>query len=363
MIRILARLLVIALILSAFSLPGYAKPTESVDGGNFGTILTTDLSLDLDVDDWYDVYKFVRTPNLHPVAIILTGHVKPEQPGSRVPKARTMAKVAQHYATTEVRVEDQAREFLSLLGRSDMPLGVGVTEPLSPSFCGPRAPCNVCNSNEGVKLILDTLRRAPQKIKIISVGSMRNEATALRCDPELMQKKLAAIYIVAGRIGSNGGINFRYDPLAAQMIIESNLPIVWMQNSQQRVSGADERRYFESGSKVARFLSQRVAAWRAHKGPDFMTRTKQWPEQGRNLWAIPAFLHASGDTSIPMQFVRGTMTLDTGTRALGFIETPNGTDLMMKKVDNDAASTWQTGLLMNEVKLEKGPQTVSGRPK
>jgi len=286
------------------------------------TVLSTDLSVNRDVDDWYDVFQFVRTRPKQPSAIMLDS-----------------------YATDEV--EELARTFLNILGRPELQIVKGIRETLEAHTCEVDGKCPPCSASPSTRFYHDFLSASKEKARIIAVGSLRNEAAAFLCFPSLFISKIDAIYIVAGRLGGDGSTNFNRDRLAATIIVNSPIPKVWFEKSHQYMPAEIERQFYASGVRSAAFLSQRVEEWRKWRGLAFLEKTRQLPDQGRNMWSIPAFMIASSQP-LALDAANGKMELNPRTRRLEFHRYARGADLMLRNVDNDAAERWLAGLLMEE---------------
>ena len=82
---------------------------------------------------------------------------------------------------------------------------------------------------QGIELILKTLRESAEPVHIVSFGSARAVAVAYNREPELFQKKLARLHLCAG--GSSPPApnyiewNVALDPQAIVCLLRSNLPI------------------------------------------------------------------------------------------------------------------------------------------
>jgi hypothetical protein len=79
---------------------------------------------------------------------------------------------------------------------------------------------------QGVELILRTLRESPEPVEIVSFGSARPVAVAFNREPELFAKKLRRLHLCAG--ASEPGFlewNVQLDPHAIVCLLRSKLPI------------------------------------------------------------------------------------------------------------------------------------------
>ena len=94
------------------------------------TILSTDLSIDRDPDDWFDLFLFLKLEKLNPAGIILD-----------------------HYATEEV--EDTTRKFLRLLGNESISVKKGVQRKLTFSDKGTLV---ASQFHDGADFILKTMK-------------------------------------------------------------------------------------------------------------------------------------------------------------------------------------------------------------
>jgi len=80
-----------------------------------------------------------------------------------------------------------------------------------------------------VRLILSILRDSPEKVILFTTGSCRDVAAAFNREPELLRRKVRAVYFNIGR-GPNEPqeeCNVGYDPQAYLRLFESGLPLYW----------------------------------------------------------------------------------------------------------------------------------------
>src|SRR5579864_835457 len=83
---------------------------------------------------------------------------------------------------------------------------------------------------QGIELLLKTLRESQVPVNILSFGSLRTIAVAYNRDPALFHGKVGEIYISAGNASSDFSIpevewNVALDPLALVRMLRSDLPI------------------------------------------------------------------------------------------------------------------------------------------
>jgi inosine-uridine nucleoside N-ribohydrolase len=175
---------------------------------------------------------------------------------------------------------------LSLIGCTDVPVGVGASKPL-------KRPLHTAEDIHGksgldgseeipdagfepdergaVALISDTLRASPEPVTLVPVGPLTNIATFLREYPGL-KGRIARISLMGGSMGHGNTtpaaeFNIYVDPEAAREVFESGLPITMsgLDITHQAGAGPDERERLRStgrvGSVVAGFLDYFAATY------------------------------------------------------------------------------------------------------
>jgi len=94
---------------------------------------------------------------------------------------------------------------------------------------------------QGIELILQTLRESAQPVQIVSFGSARAIAVAYNREPALFRKKLARLHLCAG--GSSPPAthylewNVALDPLAIVCLLRSELPIALYPDAANNAAG------------------------------------------------------------------------------------------------------------------------------
>jgi inosine-uridine nucleoside N-ribohydrolase len=172
-----------------------------------------------------------------------------------------------------------ALRVLSLVGRTDVPVGAGASEPLERTLHtaedihgksgldGPEEiPEAIFESDErgAVALIAETLRASPEPVTLVPVGPLTNIATFLREHPDL-KYRIAHISLMGGSMGHGNTtpaaeFNIYVDPEAAREVFESGLPITMsgLDVTHQAGAGPEEREQLRAtgrvGSVVAGFL-------------------------------------------------------------------------------------------------------------
>jgi pyrimidine-specific ribonucleoside hydrolase len=136
-----------------------------------------------------------------------------------------------------------ALRILSLIGHTDVPVGVGASGPLERSLRtaegihgesgmdGPEIPESAFEPDDrgAVKLIADTLREASEPVVLVPVGPLTNVAMLLKAHPDL-KEKISRVSLMGGSMGLGNTtpaaeFNVYVDPEAAREVFGSGLPI------------------------------------------------------------------------------------------------------------------------------------------
>jgi inosine-uridine nucleoside N-ribohydrolase len=176
--------------------------------------------------------------------------------------------------------------MLSLVGCTDVPVGVGASKPLERPLhtaedihgeSGLDGPEEIPEADFGpdergaVALISDTLRTSPEPVTIVPVGPLTNIATFLREHPD-KKDRIAQISLMGGSMGHGNTtpaaeFNIYVDPEAAREVFESGLPITMsgLDITHQADAGPDERERLRAtgrvGGIVAGFLDYFAATY------------------------------------------------------------------------------------------------------
>jgi pyrimidine-specific ribonucleoside hydrolase len=142
------------------------------------------------------------------------------------------------------RTTDNALRVLTLLGRTDIPVGRGAERPLVrepviqerfhgasgidgaelPEAAAPASPL------AAIELLAEIVRGAPRPVTLVPTGPLTNIALFLRAFPGLCDG-IAAISLMGGSLGvgnttASAEFNIWQDPEAAAIVFGSGLPIV-----------------------------------------------------------------------------------------------------------------------------------------
>jgi inosine-uridine nucleoside N-ribohydrolase len=175
---------------------------------------------------------------------------------------------------------------LSLVGCTDVPVGVGASEPLERPLhtaedihgeSGLDGPEEIPEADFGpdargaVALISDTVRASPEPVTLVPVGPLTNIAVFLREHPGL-KDRIARISLMGGSMGHGNTtpaaeFNIYVDPEAAHEVFESGLHITMsgLDVTHQVGAGPDERERLRAtgrvGGVVAGFLDYFAATY------------------------------------------------------------------------------------------------------
>ena len=185
-----------------------------------------------------------------------------------------------------------ALRVLSLIGRTEIPVGVGASGPLERSLRtaenihgesgmdGPEIPEATFepDGRGAVELMADTLRESPEPVSLIPLGPLTNVAAFLRAHPGL-KSKISHVSIMGGSMGLGNTtpaaeFNIYVDPEAAREVFESGLPITMsgLDVTHQAGAGKAERDRLRGlggvGGVVVGFLDFFAAAYEGVFGFD-----------------------------------------------------------------------------------------------
>lgn len=117
---------------------------------------------------------------------------------------------------------------LNYLSGRHVPAAVGLSRPLrapeDPAYDQP------AEHQNGVHLILETLRASPSKVLVITVGSVRDIVVAYNREPELCRAKVRAVQAFIGEASDPNFVEYNVglDPRAFARLLRSDLPVYWV---------------------------------------------------------------------------------------------------------------------------------------
>jgi purine nucleosidase len=144
-----------------------------------------------------------------------------------------------------VEMGSRNARFTAELCQVDVPVYPGSTRPLLREphwayfFHGPDGmggmdypePRRPAATTHGVEALIETVRREPGELTLVTLGPLTNVAAALNLAPDLAQK-IRETYVMGGAAATLGNItpaaeyNIWVDPEAARIVIHSGLPVL-----------------------------------------------------------------------------------------------------------------------------------------
>jgi len=236
-----------------------------------------------DVDDHFDIATLFAVHELEIKAVILDqGEKQEKQPGG-IPLNQ-----------------------LIHLQNSPVPFEIGLSQPLK--NLNDRAISEPKKYQNGVRLILETLRQSDRPVWIITVGSLRDVAAAFNREPDLFRQKVHRLLIFAGDANNifvehNQGL----DPFAYARMMTSKLPLdwvpcfdggVWKNKGNASFFRADHARLLENmPEKLLNFFIYALMKKSESDPVKFLYRKASDAEKDsvikglRNLWCAPIFTY------------------------------------------------------------------------
>jgi inosine-uridine nucleoside N-ribohydrolase len=171
-----------------------------------------------------------------------------------------------------------ALRVLSLIGREDVPVGVGADAPLARTLHtaedihgesgldGPELaePTFGPDVRGAVRLIADVLETSPEPVTLVPTGPLTNVATFLKEHPRLVDK-VDRIVLMGGSMGLGNTtpaaeFNIYVDPEAARTVFRSGLPItmVGLDVTHKASAGPEEARRLRTLGRVGEVAAELV---------------------------------------------------------------------------------------------------------
>lgn len=126
------------------------------------------------------------------------------------------------------------------------------------------APARKAEEKHAVLAIIDLVRKNPGEIEIVTIGPLTNLAAALTLAPDLA-RKIKKLWILGGSAGICGNLteyaeyNVGSDPEAAEIVLQSGVPAVWITLDTTRgsteITPDEVERLLASPSPAGRFCA------------------------------------------------------------------------------------------------------------
>jgi purine nucleosidase len=176
------------------------------------------------------------------------------------------------FGDTELRARLLDR-YLTAAGRKDIPVAAGVATKANNVFTqaayAEREPAR--KHADGVKFLLDTIRKHPGDVTIIAIGPEGNLAAAIKQDAETFHK-VNRVVLMGGSVYRGYGEenrppepewNIDRDPASAKVLFTSGVPIFMMplDSTQVKLPAAEREKMFSFGSPVTDQLALLYHQW------------------------------------------------------------------------------------------------------
>ena len=171
-----------------------------------------------------------------------------------------------------------ALRVLSLIGREDVPVGVGAEAPLvrplrtaenihgESGLDGPEIaePTFAPDERGAVRLMADVMEKSTEPVTLVPTGPLTNIATLLEEHPRLGEK-ISRIVLMGGSMGLGNTtpaaeFNIYVDPEAARIVFESGLPVtmVGLDVTHEAGAGAEEIQRLRALGRVGEVAAELV---------------------------------------------------------------------------------------------------------
>lgn len=245
-------------------------------GPPYPVIFQTDVFYTMeDIDDYIDTATILKSSEIDLKGIILDNHKYPEDGQRPLEKLMTLA------GRKVPVVKGLGSEFGGFQLRSSEDKGLYI------------------DGQEGVELILKTLRESDRKVSLISVASMTDFAVAYIRDPELFTRKVDTLYIIGGNaLKHTSGYNSSLDPKAFVFLMGiKDIPIVWGTEDVSMWYFPAPQMLVPAKNALAHFILQELLYWwlRNDWRAGLHKDRYLYYDLGHLMWCTPAFVLASHD--------------------------------------------------------------------
>ena len=273
-------------LLTLLLIPAVARPQPSAPS-SIPLVYCTDLFHPHDdPDDHLDLATVFALPEFDIRAILLDQGDKQVRKPGRIP----------------------VEQMLALTGRR-VPYASGLGAKLrTPSDPGLDQPAE-CQG--AVELFLKVLRDSDRPVRVVAVGSVRDIAAAFNRQPDLLRKKVEALYLVIGHAKLSGKeYNVDLDRQAFRGVLASKLPIYWFPcfPADNRFSSYWKLPHYSNVLETAPLPLVDFFLYMLHRidpadidpltalRMDFRPWRRYFWEQPKEMWSTAAILLAAGRT-------------------------------------------------------------------
>jgi len=187
------------------------------------------------------------------------------------------------YGDVDLRAR-MVRKLLGLAGRDDVPVGMGIREPLlrlrpvywagheGDGLLGPSDALLSAGAPHSVDLLIETVLAHPGEITLVPIGPLTNVAVALTREPAIASK-LRGIVMMGGVVRAANSValdlpwvehNIRCDPEAANIVLKCGAPITMVPldvTLQVTIDRAGLERILAAGSPLALAVGDQLARY------------------------------------------------------------------------------------------------------
>jgi purine nucleosidase len=187
------------------------------------------------------------------------------------------------YGDTHLRAR-MARKLLDMLGRKDVPVGIGLARPLidgknsywggweGKRFLSETDASMPLQHLDAIQIMVEVLQNSDQPVSIVGIGPLTNLGVLLR-DHHEVYPKIKEIICMAGTLEPDDEEwNVQCDPEAAHIIFTSGLPLKLGTRhfvNRPRITQADRARLLSSYQPVLKALVAMFDEFLSYKTRDF----------------------------------------------------------------------------------------------
>jgi len=182
--------------------------------------------------------------------------------------------ITTEFGDTELRARLVDR-YLNAVGRKDIPVAAGVATAHDNVFTqaayAEQEPAR--KHTDGVKFLLDEIRKHPGEVTIIAIGPEGNLAAAIKQDAATF-RKVKRVVLMGGSVYRGYGEhrppepewNVNRDPAAAKALFTSGVPlfVMHLDSTQIHLKAQDREKLFAFGSPLSDQLTLLYHQWVAH---------------------------------------------------------------------------------------------------
>lgn len=253
------------IVLSAWGL----LPVPGAAQARYPIVYSTDLYYTVDdIDDHFDAAVLLKSPELDVKGVILDNH---------------------RYPSDGEKVMDKLIEYTK--HRVPVVKGLGGFRLRSTGDKG-----FYVDGQEGVELILKTLKESNEKVALMAVGSMTDLAAAYLREPALLEQKVSNVYVVGGSAEAPAqDYNVELDPNAFVVIMRSKLPVVWVPVDSSMWYFPAPKLLAPPKNMLSHFLLNELLSWYLVNDMKGNVRKDRYEyyEKGRWMWSAPGFVLAA----------------------------------------------------------------------